>query len=344
MIRPRRAKCAAARRALRGAGIRGGPQLHGPEQAEWLGQLDTEHDNLRAALSWVLEHGGTQAVLRLSAALHWFWYVRGHHREGLRWLTAALQRPWSAAQTDAAEARASALQGAGALSNELGLYDQSLAWLEEALALARRAGLRPLEAQALHGLGLTQRELGQAQQARLLLEQAGALYRQLGLSWGVSTTLNDLGISWALEGELSRARQLFTESLHLKEQLGDRQGIAYALSNLGNTLDDLAEFQRLTEQSLSIKRELGDRQGIAKSLYNLADLHINRGELATGRRLLEEALELFWQLGRKRMVAVTLIEFGKLVMARGNRGAVCNYRGRRNAALSPQSPSQQPGP
>ncbi|OLV15354.1 ATP-binding protein [Deinococcus marmoris] len=288
------------------------PHLHGPDQAAWLSRLDAEHDNFRAALGWVLDHGTADDALRLSAALHWFWYVRGHHREGLRWMTAALERPDGNTQ-----ARVLTLDGAGALARELGLYDQSVMWLEDALTLARSTRLPVLEAQVLYGLGLTVRELGHADRALTLLEQAEALQRQLGQSWGLSTTLNDLGIFWARNGDPVRARQLFSESLRLKEQLGDRQGIAYALSNLGNTLDDPADFQRLTEQSLSIKRVLGDRQGVANSLFNLADLQIDRGELTAGRALLEEALDLFWQLGRKRAVAAALIEFGKLAVAEG---------------------------
>ncbi|GGO31995.1 ATP-binding protein [Deinococcus humi] len=288
------------------------PQLHGPEQAAWLSRLDTEHDNLRAALVWTAERGDTDDALRLSAALHWFWYVRGYHNEGLRWLTAALER-----RGGSVEPRLLALHGAGALGRELGLYAQSLSWLTQALTLAQDAGFGPLQAQALHGLGLTHRELGETERAQVLLEEAQALQRDSGALWGLSTTLNDLGIVWARNGDMARARQLFTESLALKEQLGDRQGIAYALSNLGNTMDDLADYQRLTEQSLVIKRELGDRQGIANSLFNLADLHIGRGELSTGRTLLTEALELYWQLGRRRTIAAALIEFGKLALAEG---------------------------
>ena len=65
-------------------------QLIGPQQAEWLDRLDREHDNLRAALRWLLEQGeGThhlEMALRLSTALRRFWVMRGHMREGLTFM------------------------------------------------------------------------------------------------------------------------------------------------------------------------------------------------------------------------------------------------------------------
>src|SRR2546430_2062435 len=53
------------------------PHLTGPEQAVWLGHLESEHDNLRAAL----QNSG-DAELRLAAALWRFWMMRGFVSEG----------------------------------------------------------------------------------------------------------------------------------------------------------------------------------------------------------------------------------------------------------------------
>src|SRR6202043_3175653 len=60
---------------------------------------EQEHENLRAALTWLLEqaqegseHSKQQAepVLRFCTALPWFWFIRGYGREGQNFLEQAL--------------------------------------------------------------------------------------------------------------------------------------------------------------------------------------------------------------------------------------------------------------
>ncbi|WP_026332399.1 tetratricopeptide repeat protein [Deinococcus apachensis] len=167
------------------------PELLGPEQARWLERLSTEHDNLRAALAWLLERRDAGAALRLAAALHWFWYVRGHHREGLALLEAALALP--------------RVSGA---ARELGEYPAARARLDEALLLSQGAGARTQEAKVLHALGLNSRGLGGLEEAQAFLTRAEAIQREVGDRWGLSTSLNDLGITWLLRGEGARPPSL----------------------------------------------------------------------------------------------------------------------------------------
>jgi hypothetical protein len=97
------------------------PELRGPDQLEWLERLEAEHDNMRAALSWALEHKQVELALRLGSALWWFWWMRGHNSEGRRWLEQALAMDGRGSP----EVRAIALAGAGALASEQGDLDRA---------------------------------------------------------------------------------------------------------------------------------------------------------------------------------------------------------------------------
>ena len=57
------------------------PGLLGPQQREWLERLDSERDNIRAALSWALEAGEAEVGLRIGSALWRFWQLRNHEVE-----------------------------------------------------------------------------------------------------------------------------------------------------------------------------------------------------------------------------------------------------------------------
>jgi predicted ATPase/DNA-binding XRE family transcriptional regulator len=73
-----------------GLAERATPELEGGGQASWLERLEREHDNLRAALGWLLGHDEPDRAARLAAATWLFWVVRGHAGEGQMWLERAL--------------------------------------------------------------------------------------------------------------------------------------------------------------------------------------------------------------------------------------------------------------
>ncbi len=69
-----------------------GPKLRGPEQAAGFDRLETEHDNIRAALAWSVANRRGDLALRLVAGVWLFWYLRGYAAEGLRSATEVLER------------------------------------------------------------------------------------------------------------------------------------------------------------------------------------------------------------------------------------------------------------
>jgi non-specific serine/threonine protein kinase len=109
-------------------------ELRGPQEDVWVERLETEHDNLRAALQWSkAEKDGAEAGLRLVGALHNFWWHHDHWNEGMTWIVGALAR--------SGEARASALPRALAAATHLargrGDYELATSLGEKGLALCR---------------------------------------------------------------------------------------------------------------------------------------------------------------------------------------------------------------
>ena len=89
----------------------------GLARKEWLERVETEHNNIRAALSWY-RRNDPAAALRLAAAMSAFWSLRGHHTEGRQRLGDLLR-----VVSDNSKTRVSALSGAAWLAIDQGDYD-----------------------------------------------------------------------------------------------------------------------------------------------------------------------------------------------------------------------------
>jgi hypothetical protein len=56
-------------------------EQHDPGQLAWLGRLEAEHDDLRAALSWLVDSGQLRQAVHLAWVTWRFWWLHGHAAE-----------------------------------------------------------------------------------------------------------------------------------------------------------------------------------------------------------------------------------------------------------------------
>ncbi|GGJ77882.1 AfsR/SARP family transcriptional regulator [Deinococcus aquiradiocola] len=292
------------------------PQLGGPGQVEALARLEEQHPDHRAALAHALARRDARHGLRLAAALHWFWYVRGHHREGLGWLQDLLALPLPAGEDDVSDARtrATALKAAGLLASERGQGSLAARCYAEALDLSVRHGDRHTEADVRHLTGVLHRDEGRLAEAAEALAAASVLWAATGDRSGAAKTLNDQGILHAYSGDLPAARTAFEGSLALKREVGDLQGVAYALNNLSNVTSDLAVVVGLQRQSLDIKEALGDVHGSARSYANLGVTLRDLGRHHEAAAAYARALTLYLRLGRLNGLGPTLLDLADLLL------------------------------
>src|SRR5262249_43203860 len=158
----------------------------GADQQAWLEKLETEHDNLRSALTWSATAGSdAENGLRLASALWRFWFIRGYIDEGRRFLSEHL----AAVQEGQATYRGKALCGAGIMEWQQGNYSSARARCEESLKLRRELGDRAAIAETLTALGIVVREQGNLRLAREQHEESLSLRRELGDRWGIGVSL-----------------------------------------------------------------------------------------------------------------------------------------------------------
>ncbi len=109
---------------------------NGPQQAMWFTRLEQEHDNLRAAMNWLLEQREAELALQMGTALWWFWYAQEHLHEGWNVLERALEK----SERVATPPRARALWATGSLAASLGHVERGEVLCQESLALSREIG------------------------------------------------------------------------------------------------------------------------------------------------------------------------------------------------------------
>jgi tetratricopeptide (TPR) repeat protein len=284
------------------------PALLGPEQRRWLDRLETEHDNLRAALAWTLDRDDPSPALRLTGALSRFWAARGHLAEGRAWLDRALARREARASRLAPEL-AKAFHGAGAVAFRQGDFEGAERCFEESVALRRAAGERHGLAQSLASLGATVGRLRDPARAEALLGESIRLFRDLDDEEGIASACLRLGVVLNLQGEHERAAAVLEEGVARYRRVGHWRGLASALTHLGNAvaaLGDPARAAPLHAEGLALYRELDERWGVAAPLAHLASLALSEGDRDRAQAWYEESLALRRAIGDRAGIAACL--------------------------------------
>ncbi|MDP9255919.1 MAG: LuxR C-terminal-related transcriptional regulator [Actinomycetota bacterium] len=277
--------------------------------------LESDHDNLRAALRFSLGAGDAGTALQFCAVLWRFWFERGYLSEGRLWLDESL-----AASLDASPGRARALSGNGVLARYQGDYDRAEALCREALALSRSLDDLKGVAEATTGLALIRSARADSMEAETLYGDALAIYERLEDEVAIARTLDRFALNFVIMGELERARPLFERSIAMYRRLGDAHGVALGLYGLAivRLPGTEAAVRVQAEESLDILRTVGDRRSFAKVLWVLAEINADLGDVETAAAQYAESLTLMVEFGDRWFCGLLLESSAFLATAGGD--------------------------
>jgi predicted ATPase/class 3 adenylate cyclase len=300
-------------------------EIHANHARHFAGCIsEAEHDNVRAALEFLIATGDGAAAHALCAEAEGFWVRQGHVSEGREWLRRAL-----AVESDDAAARAQARLVSGTLAAHQADFDFALEQLAAAEAELRRLGLDEL-ARCLMARGNVLHELGDVDGALAALTDALESARGCGDDRAVARVLYNLGCVEHAEGGTAAARQYFEESLERSRQLHDEALVGASLGALGQVLltnDDFEGARKLLEECLAIGRANADLPMVCMALDALGDVARYQGRFDDAEALLLEVLELEDELGDALGQVITLENLAELDRARGHAAAAATLLG-----------------
>ena len=264
-------------------------ELRGQAEAEWSSRLDRDHDDLRAALEWLLKTD-PDAALELAGALGWFWFTRGYLAEGDARLRAAL-----AASAADGRVRTRALTASGALAARTGKVEEGRLRLEEAVIRWTELGDREETAAALEALGwLLFYDAGEDEASLAAFEGARSIRQALGDRSGETSAL--VGVCQVLVAlDEVRAEALAHELLERGEDdLRTRHFALHFLADCSLIRGDCAEAEERYRESLRAALELGDVIETSAEVQGIAMARAGQGESAHALEL-AAAVEALWR-------------------------------------------------
>ncbi|MET3768229.1 putative ATPase [Marisediminicola sp. UYEF4] len=272
--------------------------LEGVHQREWVGRLNDDRDNLRAAVRFLLDHDDWDTAARFAWDLFIFWWVGGLLGEVRGWMEEVLAA--KGALTD--RTRAIALY----FTRSITLWQDPNEWvvpgLTESAELFHRVHDRSGEGLSLISvaLALLADEKPDPVHADEALMKSLELFREQGDGWGEAMALVTLGRVALMDQKIHRSVHRFQESLSLARDRHEELGTAIALHHLGwakLVAGSIDEARDAFNESLATSAALGHAEGVAYGLEGLIAIAAAEGEIQRAGRLLRAAEALRRQTG-----------------------------------------------
>lgn len=278
------------------------PALAGPEPEEANRRLDSEHENLLAAVAWLRRSGKERQAASLLTAIAVYW-ERGHIADVVPVL-ASLVEGDTALDT---ASRASATRLLGRLSLLSGRYAEADALLDSVVEAPQLTDRERI--QACWDAGWSKLFRGEFDLARASFQKGLSLSEMADDQAALGQSIANLGRVLAEQGELATAHELLGRSLEIRTASGDIRGVTSSLSALGRVellQSDLDKASGHLEEALATARRLEDGLRTAESLYPLSLLALARGDRNRCAELSLERLEICRTLGDALGIAESL--------------------------------------
>jgi tetratricopeptide (TPR) repeat protein len=255
----------------------------GPAQVEWLDRVRDDLESYRVVLARLIEQSRSTEAADIAWRLVFFWVIRWHAAEGLRWYEQILSLPNLAS---AAESRA--LIGAALMWYTQADLSRARAALTRALQLAHDNGDNEAGVYAEIVLAHVEHAGGNEEAARTRFAHSVAGFRALAVPGGAVNALGGMAAVAFATGDDGEAERLLDEATSMRHNAGPwfasvaRRVRAMLAVQRGNPDEAIA----IVREGLAEIRTLQDKFAFVAVLIPLAAAAAIKGDQAWAARVL----------------------------------------------------------
>ncbi|MCC6703329.1 MAG: tetratricopeptide repeat protein, partial [Thermomicrobiales bacterium] len=251
--------------------------LNTPAHLEALARFDREHDNIVAALEWMIAAGASRDACDLAASLTPWW----HRSSRFDLATRYLERALALAPDDVSIQAARAGNAFALIALSAGRLGHGKVAVERAIVITRTIGDRAGEAEALTLKGRYLQRIGELDRAEGMFSAALEIRTADGDQRGMGVNLLNLGTIAGLKRDFVTCGATYQSAWTHANASGDLATEAVILGNLGELAAHTGEYQRGLEyldRATAIFRRFGDHDRVAATLTNRAELYLLLGD------------------------------------------------------------------
>ena len=254
--------------------------------------------------------------LSRSFRAYWFWFRRGHLREGANGAGAS-SRKWTAAP----DPELATMLFFSAMLRWQGDLEGGCKRNQGRMQMAQKLEDEMLMGCSSDGGRSASLNRGNGAEAFPVLEKALELFQEMHFTFIVPNAMIHLANAALALGDIPAARATWNRPCPWPKQIGEEWLIASIINNQGEvarTQRDYHQAQVYYQQSEAIFRKLGDIEDHNRLIHSLGYIALYQGDLETADQRFHESLTVFRELGNRRGIAECLAGLARLALMRGN--------------------------
>ena len=194
------------------------------------------------------------------------------------------------------------LSSLGIIYHQIGDYNKSIEYCENALKVAQNIGDKESEGVQLGNLGNAYGSLGDVKKSTEYYEKALQIARKIDDRINEGAWLGNLGIIYRDFGKLEQSIEYFEKALIIAKETKRGNYEVNSLVNLGIAYYTMGKMEKAMEQyekALAISNEMGYKRGVSSSLGSLGIAYYTMGDMEKAIEYYEKALKIVQEMGDK---------------------------------------------